>query len=243
MIENPNPMKTSEVTRDLVGTVFLAHSAELLGKIFEVLEKDGSDFFEYAENVRPAFTERFVTEDGRLKNDYQGCYVLALAFDMVPDDVRKLLAKRLAEMIVENGCRLDTGFLSVPYLLDVLCDNGYEELATRLFMQKKCPSWLYEVEKGATTIWESWACITPDGHVGTFSFNHYAMGCVLDWFVRRVCGLRLRTPGGRMIAVNPDVDLSMDFELEYRTEYGKVRISKVGENIDVETTGEIEVVR
>ena len=69
------------------------------------------------------------------------------------------------------------------------------------------------------------------------------MGCVLDWFVRRVCGLRLLTPGGRMIAVNPDVDLSMDFELEYRTEYGKVRISKVGENIDVETTGEIEVVR
>lgn len=147
MMENPNPMKTSEVTRDLVGTVFLAHSAELLGKIFEVLEKDGSDFFEYAENVRSAFTERFVTEDGRLKNDYQGCYVLALAFDMVSDDVRKLLAKRLAEMIVENGCRLDTGFLSVPYLLDVLCDNGYEELATRLFMQKKCPSWLYEVEK------------------------------------------------------------------------------------------------
>lgn len=243
MMENPNPMKTSEVTRDLVGTVFLAHSAELLGKIFEVLEKDGSDFFEYAENVRSAFTERFVTEDGRLKNDYQGCYVLAIAFDMVSDDVRKLLAKRLAEMIVENGCRLDTGFLSVPYLLDVLCDNGYEELATRLFMQKKCPSWLYEVEKGATTIWESWACITPDGHVGTFSFNHYAMGCVLDWFVRRVCGLRMLTPGGRMIAVNPDVDLSMDFELEYRTEYGKVRISKVGENIDVETTGEIEVVR
>lgn len=243
MMENPDPMKTSEVTRELVGTAFLAHSSELLGKIFEVLGKDGSDFFEYAANVRSAFTERFVTDDGRLRNDYQGCYVLALAFDMVPDGVRKSLAKRLAEMIEENGCRLDTGFLSVPYLLDVLCDNGYEKLAAGLFMQDECPSWLYEVKKGATTLWESWACITPDGHVGTFSFNHYAMGCVLDWFVRRVCGLRLLTPGGRRIAVNPDVDLSMDFELEYRTEYGKIRIARDGDTLDFETTGEIEVVR
>ena len=99
------------------------------------------------------------------------------------------------------------------------------------------------MKKGATTLWESWACITPDGHVGTFSFNHYAMGCVLDWFVRRVCGLRLLTPGGRRIAVNPDVDLSMDFELEYRTEYGKVMIARAGDKLEVETTGEIEVVR
>lgn len=155
MMAEPNPMKTSAVTKDLVGTVFLAHSSELLAEISEVLGKDGSVYRDYSNQVKSAFVKHFVTEDYHLTSDYQGCYVLALAFNLVPTHMKSVLVERLVQMIHDNGDCLDTGFVSVPYLLDVLCDNGHAELAKMLFYQEACPSWFYEINQGATTIWES----------------------------------------------------------------------------------------
>lgn len=241
MLEESDPMRTSQVTRDLVGTAFLAHSSELLGQVAKVLGKDDQVYSAYADKVKEAFQEFFLTTDGYLKNDYQGCYVLALAFKMVPKEKEKTLVNRLMQLIHENGDCLDTGFLSVPYLLDVLCDHGQVDMAKKLFLQDKCPSWLYEVKKGATTIWESWACINPAGQVGSFSFNHYAMGCVLDWFIRRVCGLRPAKPGYAVIEFNPDVDLGIDFNLTYQTPYGEVKITKAGVNFEIVADEAIQI--
>ncbi|MGL5884875.1 MAG: alpha-L-rhamnosidase, partial [Bombilactobacillus sp.] len=117
----------------------------------------------------------YVSSNYHLQEDYQGCYVLAIAFDLVPKDIKAKLVKQLVEKIHENNDLLDTGFLATPYLLDVLTDNGQTKLAQKLFLRDECPSWLYEVKSGATTVWESWAGIHPDGTVGEFSFNHYAM--------------------------------------------------------------------
>ena len=105
------------------------------------------------------------TPNGDLPVRLQGVYVLALAFDMVPADRRPRAAARLVELIRARGDRLDTGFLSTPYLLDVLCDHGYPDVARALLWQSEMPSWLYEVDHGATTIWEAWDAISPDGEI------------------------------------------------------------------------------
>lgn len=242
MMKEPNPMRTSEVTKDVVATAFLAHSAELLASIAEVLDDDGESYRRYAQKVKQAFTEFFVTEEGKLTSDYQGCYVLALAFKMVPQEMETLLVERLVQLIHENGDKLDTGFLSVPYLLDVLCDYGYSDLAKIIFLQDECPSWFYEVNQGATTIWESWAGILPNGKVGSFSFNHYAFGCVLDWMVRETVGLKTLAPGFSKIEISPSVEIAEEFEFEYQSHSGMISIVKNGQKWQIKTEKNIEVV-
>lgn len=116
---------------------------------------------------------------------------------MVPSSVRAQTATRLVQLIHERGDRLDTGFLSTPYLLDVLCDEGYAGLARTLLWQSEMPSWLYEVDRGATTFWETWDAISPDGEIRPMSLNHYAPGSVDDWLYRRVAGIRSTSPGYR----------------------------------------------
>ena len=143
--------------------------------------------------------------------------------------------KRLTELIVTNDYRLDTGFLSVPYLLDVLVDNGKTDLAKKLLLQDQCPSWLYEVKQGATTIWESWAGIEPNGKVGSYSFNHYAFGCVGDFLVRRIAGLQVLTPGYEKFLVAPKTNLGIsEFDLNYKSRFGTIKISKAKTQLVVE---------
>ncbi|MFC3928661.1 family 78 glycoside hydrolase catalytic domain [Streptococcus caprae] len=241
MMANPNPMRTAEVTKDLVATAFLAHSAELLAGISEVLGKDGQVYLDYAREVKAAFAKYFVTEDGKLTSDYQGCYVLALAFKMTDRATEAKLIAQLVQKIKENGNRLDTGFLSVPYLLDVLCEHGHADLAKTIFFQDACPSWFYEVNQGATTIWESWAGIQPDGKVGTFSFNHYAFGCVLDWIIRETVGLKASAPGFKAVQIKPSLEIVEDFELSYESATGPIHITKVGKDWTVRVADGVRV--
>lgn len=220
------PIATSEATKEIFGTAFLAHSSALLGDIAEVLGQDeaAAEYRAYAEKVKAAFEEAY-WQNGLLQVDLQGCYVIAVAFDMLSGSAKQSAVKRLVELVAANGNRLDTGFLSVPYLLDVLVDNGEEEAARRVFLQEECPSWLYEVNNGATTIWESWAGIQPDGRVGDHSFNHYAFGCVGDWMVRKIAGLQVKEPGFKQFYVTPNTRLGIEaFELAYETAYGSIEI-------------------
>ena len=153
----------------------------------------------------------------------------ALAFDMLPEGERAAAADRLVELIHANGDRLDTGFLSVSFLLDVLDDYGHEDVAETLLWQDACPSWLYEVDRGGTTIWENWGAIAPDGTVGALSFNHYAFGCVGDWIVRKVGGLRLREPAWAEFDVAPAFVRGFDScELEHETAAGTIRVAWSG---------------
>lgn len=234
-----NPMATSEATKDVVATAFLAHHSDLLAKIADLLGDDPTPYTTYATNVRRAFTDTFVTDTG-LTADYQGCYVLALAFDMVPEALKTRLVSRLVALIHANCDCLDTGFLSVPYLLDVLVDNGEADLAKKVFLQDQCPSWLYEVDQGATTIWETWAGIQPDGTVAPFSFNHYAMGCVLDWFVRKVVGLQAMAPGYQRVLIQPQVDVVKDFKVAYQTRHGQISVTKQDHQLTVSVPNAIE---
>lgn len=204
-------MQSAFATKELVSTCFFAYSAELLSRIAKLLgkEEDASRYAELNRNVRRAFAEEYMNEDGRLKAHFQGIYVLALRMKMIPDEARGKVLNQLVGLIEDNGNRLDTGFLSVPYLLDVLCDNGRSDVAYRLLYQTECPSWLYEVEKGATTIWEAWQAIMPSGKVTNVSYNHYAFGCIGDWLYRRIAGLDKGEAGYGRIVVKPAFDCGL----------------------------------
>lgn len=220
-----NPFKASEMTKEIVASCFYGYSTSLMAQIAAVLgnEADRARYTALHEKIRAAFMAEYVRENGRLPSHYQGLYVLALQMGMVREDLRPLLTRHLVDLIAENGYRLDTGFVSMPYLLDVLCDNGQQEVAYKLLWQKECPSWLYQVERGATTIWESWDAIAADGTVNMASFNHYAFGCVGDWLVRHIAGLDKAATGYKQIIIKPHpTDRLKSAKATYESVYGTV---------------------
>lgn len=228
--EGAGPIAGAAATAPTISTAWLAHATDVLADVSELLghADAAAEQRAYAANVRRAFAQRF-WDGEKLEADFQGCYVDALAFDMLPEGQRAAAADRLVEMIHANGDRLDTGFLSVSFLLDVLDDTGHSDVAETLLWQDACPSWLYEVDRGGTSIWENWGAIAPDGTVGALSFNHYAFGCVGDWIVRKVGGLRLREPGWAEFDVAPAFVRGFEScELKHETAAGTIRLSWSG---------------
>ena len=128
-------------------------------------------------------------------------------------------------MIVENDYKPDAGFMSVPFILDVLCNYGYRDLAWKVLNQKNCPGWIYEVEHGATTMWENWDAVRPDGAVDKCSFNHYAFGCVGNFLYRRVLGIQNAGIGYDHICLEPGYDFDLDWaEGSYHSVHGEISL-------------------
>ena len=221
------PIATSQVTKDIFGTAFLAYSSYLLSEIAHLLNdnKQENNIKAYYQKVKKAFNKYYMSKN-LLTSDYQGCYVIGLAFKLFDEKNEQLALHRLKELIIENNYKLDTGFLSVPYLLDCLVDYHEYDLAKKILLQEDCPSWLYEVNHGATTIWESWAGIQPDGSVGSFSFNHYAFGCIADFIVRKIVGLQVIKPGYQIFSIQPNLHLGItEFDLRYQCPFGWIKIN------------------
>jgi alpha-L-rhamnosidase len=221
------PIASAVATKDSIATAYYAYSAELLSGIAKILgKKEQADYYHDLHNkVKEAFGIAYVTDSGILTADYQGVYTIALAFNLLSGAQKKKAIERFVELIEKNDYKIDTGSLSVPYIMDVLCANGYKEIAYKLLFQTACPSWLYEVNKGATTIWESWEAIKPDGTVGSFSFNHYAFGCVGDWLVRHIGGLTPMEPGYRKFRVEPHYGGQLRHaETKYESVYGEIKV-------------------
>lgn len=128
---------------------------------------------------------------------------------MVSDEKIEGCKQELLRLIHENDDRLDTGFLSVPFLLDCLYNMGEKELAYKLLFQEKCPSWLYEMKMGATTIWESWRAIAEDGTRTSASYNHFAFGCVGEFMYRKILGLTSLRPGYQKVRIAPNLDCGL----------------------------------
>ncbi|MBB6673109.1 alpha-L-rhamnosidase [Cohnella nanjingensis] len=179
---------------ELVATAYYALSTRLLRDAASVLGKadDVREYDSLWRGIVARFRETFVSADGGMKDKTQTAHILPLTFGLVEGEVRARIARDLNEQVVANGYHLSTGFVGTPYLCLALSDNGYHETAVRLLLQDTYPSWLYAITKGATTIWEHWDGIKPDG---TFwsddmnSYNHYAYGAIGDWMYRYVAGL------------------------------------------------------
>ncbi len=195
--------------KDLIATAFFAHSTDLLQRAALVLGRkdDAARYGEQLGRIKRAFRREFVTDTGRVGEDTQTAYALALQFDLLPDDLRPVAAKRLAQE-VRTRKHLTTGFLGTPYLCHVLVRYGYLDEAYMLLNREDYPSWLYPVRQGATTIWERWDGQKPDGsfqNPGMNSFNHYAYGAIGEWMYRVMAGLEIdeSMPGYKHVLVQP----------------------------------------
>ena len=193
-------------TKRIVASAYYAYATSLMARISGILGKgeDQKKYLALHANIKRAFAGKYISSSGKIKPSLQGMYILALQFDLVPDAIKQKSVQRLVELIKSNGDKLDAGFLSIPFLMDVLCENGHKSIAYKILHQDGYPSWLYEVKKGATTIWESWNAITPDGRVSSLSYNHYAFGCVGDWMYRTIGGLNAVEPGYKTSLIKPD---------------------------------------
>lgn len=221
-------INTALATKDYVAPAYYAFSAKNMSEISSVLglKAESKYYSDLYEKIRQAYIEEYVDENGLLPQELQGLYVIALKMDLVPDALRPKMVNHLREMIEANDNKLDTGFLSVLFLMDVLCENGLKDLAFKILYQNKCPSWLYEIEHGATTMWESWGAVLEDGSTSTYSYNHYAFGCVGEWLYKTIGGLKCDSPGYKHFTIDPDYSFNLDFaETEHNTPYGKIAVS------------------
>lgn len=180
--------------KDLIGTAFYARDAEIMARTAALLglENEAQAHWRKREAIVRAFRNRFCTPEGFLYSDTQTSYVLALKFNLLPDAARATAAARLASKICSNKNHLATGLVGTPHLLDVLEDHGYLDMAYTLLEQETCPSWLYFVKNGATTMWERWDGWSPEQGFHTSkmnSFNNHAFGSVGAWMVRSMAGL------------------------------------------------------
>jgi len=191
----------------VVATAYFAYSARLLSRMARILgrDDDAAKYEALADDVRAAWQRAFVDDGGRrIGEDKQDDYVRALAFDLLPPEQRQPAADRLAELVRDAGFHLGTGFLSTPMLLPALADSGHADVAFRVLMQTASPSWLHQVEHGATTIWETWSGHDDAGRP-TASHNHYAFGSVARFLQEYVAGLAPVEPGYRRIRVEPHI--------------------------------------
>ena len=218
--------------KDLIATALFAHSTDLLRRTAIVLGKqdDAARYGELLSRIKGAFRREFVTDTGRVGENTQTAYALALHFDLLPDDLRPVAAKRLAQEIRERK-HLTTGFVGTPYLCHVLSRYGYLDEAYMLLNRDQYPSWLYPVKQGATTIWERWDGLKPDGSFqdkGMNSFNHYAYGAIGDWMYQVMAGIGIDDahPGYKHILIQPQPGGGFtSVRASHETLYGKVSSS------------------
>jgi alpha-L-rhamnosidase len=213
--------------RDFIATAFYAYSASILSSAARELGKteDAKYYDDLFGKIKVVFINDYVTKAGRVGTDSQTSYVLALMFNLLPEELRPNAAKYLVDDIKSRRNHLSTGFLGTVYLCHVLSENGYSDVAYDLLLQESYPSWLYPVKMGATTIWERWDGQKTDStfqDAGMNFFNHYAYGAIGDWMYRVSAGLETAAPGYKKLLIQPHPTKKLEFSrASFETPYGK----------------------
>ncbi|MCU0456373.1 MAG: glycoside hydrolase family 78 protein [Bacteroidales bacterium] len=214
--------------RDFIATAYYAYSASLLAEAAKVLGKTEDEKFytDLFKKIKEVFIREYVTPAGRVGTCSQTSYVLALKFNLLPDNLRKAAAEFLVADIKGRGNHLSTGFLGTIYLNHVLSAEGHSDVAYDLLLQETYPSWIYPVKMGATTIWERWDGQKTDStfqDAGMNSFNHYAYGAIGDWMYRVSAGIEALAPGYREILIQPVPSKKLSFsKASYESLYGTI---------------------
>lgn len=201
-----------------------AQAAGLLGK-----HDDEAHFNALAVRVRNAFAGHYVAAGGAIRSDCTTVYALAIAFDVLQTpELREFAGNRLAELVRDNGYRVSTGFAGTPFITHALTDTRHVDEAYRLLLEEGCPSWLYPVTMGATTVWERWDSMLPDGSINPgemTSFNHYALGAVADWMHKAIGGIRPLEAGYARVLIQPQPGEGIDWaRTSLKTPHGEVRV-------------------
>lgn len=211
-----------------VASAYLKYSSELVAKAAKVLghASDADYYQEISNRTRQAIQERYYTSEGVSVIQTQTAHILALAMNLVNDEHRKTIAEGLLKLLEKSNMHLTTGFVGTPFLCKVLSEEGYSEAAYELLFQKDFPSWLYEVDMGATTIWERWNSVLPDGSIsdtGMNSLNHYTYGSIAQWMYENMCGLTLRENGFKSFYIKPEVsELFKYVDMKYDSPKGNI---------------------
>ena len=227
----PDQPALAKADKGVVATACLYRDARIVADTAVLLGRgqEAVHFADLAERTQAAFRDHYLNDDGTIHSDAQTAYALAIVFGLLDQESARLAGKRLAELVTESGYRIQTGFAGTPYVMDALSTTGHLEEAYRLLLQRECPSWLYPVTMGATTIWERWDSMLPDGTINPgqmTSFNHYALGAVADWMHRSIGGIAPLEPGYSkvLIAPRPGGDIGWARTC-LETSHGKISVS------------------
>ncbi len=214
-------------------TASLYNTSSILSRIAEILgyEEDAREYKKLSENVADAYESIFTDGNGKLKEEFQTAYVLPIQFGMFRKENRKKAVDNLVKLIEKSDYCIGTGFPGTPYILFALADNDRSDVAYKMLLNSKCPSWLYEVRTGATTIWERWdgldetgQCpIGDDGTGNMISYNHYASGAVGDFLYKRVAGIEPLEAGYKKFRIKPVLGGNLTYaKAKIDTSYGVV---------------------
>lgn len=220
-LDAPFGSYTGSSSVDIISSAYYARSAEIVCRVGHILGEDVKKYEELLENIRKTFADTYENE---LRTQTE-C-ALALHFDLVRD--RKEITRRLVEKIHSAGDKLETGFVGTPYILHALSQNGETELAYKLLLTREYPSWLYPVTMGATTVWEHWDGIRPDGVLWSRdmnSYNHYAYGACVDWMYSVAGGINTdpEHPGYERAIIAPQPSKQLErFCAQYESVHGEI---------------------
>ncbi|MEU5046702.1 family 78 glycoside hydrolase catalytic domain [Streptomyces griseorubiginosus] len=227
----PDDPGAGRTDRHLIATAYYAWSARHVAWTAGVLGRpdEGDRYGDLADRVRRAFVDAYVLPGGRMTSDTQTAYAVALQFDLLPDtEARAAAGRRLAELVAEGGHTIQTGFIGTPLVAPALSATRHDDTAYALLLQQECPSWLYALKHDATTVWERWDSMLPDGSVNPgemTSFNHYALGAVAEWLHGTVAGLGASEPGYRGIVFRPRPGGGITWaHAAHESPYGRVEI-------------------
>lgn len=237
MAMHNGPVSNAFIVNDLRIMVW---AAKLLGKT-----EDEGKYAAQLEKTRSAYIKTFVKTDGTMKDDYQGAYVMALKMVIPKGALWDKVYAQLVHRLKKDG--MQTGFFATEHILPLLADHGNETLAFDLLLDKRCGGWMYQVEAGATTTWERWDAIRPDGTVNEtksngdnmVSFNHYSFGSVGKFYYQYILGIQPMGPGFSRIRIQPRIDPRIG---AFSGSYKNIAVAYDGEKLHIDTPADTRII-
>ena len=228
--ENP-AMPTGKTDEDFIASIYYHYSAHIVAETARLLGKteEAKNYENLSQAIKHAIQAEYISANGRLTIDTQTAYALALAFELLPENQLERVARDLVTRLGKDDDHLKTGFVGTPYINQMLSLHGYHKLATTIFLHEDYPSWLYAVNLGATTVWERWNSVLPDGSMnpeGMNSLNHYSIGAVMEWAYKFVLGIRNPNQGFKEFDLAPEFDYRLNSVAgHYQSSCGKIAVS------------------
>lgn len=228
--ENP-ALPTGKTEEDYIASVYYYYSSWIVAQTAKLLgfEDDYKKYLQQATNIKQAIRQEYVTANGRLAMDTQTAYALALYFDIIPEQQRSRVVKDLVVRLHKDNDHLKTGFVGTPFICQVLSKFGEHDLAMKIFMNEDLPSWLYAVNLGATTVWERWDSVLPDGSMnpeGMNSLNHYSIGAIMEWAYKYLVGIQPLSPGYQKVRIAPNFNYRLkQVAGHFDSIYGRIAVS------------------
>lgn len=228
--ENP-AMPTGKTDEDFIASIYYYYSAYIVSKTAKLMGNtaDETKYAELSQAIKTAICDEYISKNGRLTIDTQTAYALALQFDLIPNEQTSRVVSDLVNCLGKDDNHLKTGFIGTPYANQMLSKYGHHKLATTIFLHEDYPSWLYAVNLGATTVWERWNSVMPDGSMnpeGMNSLNHYSIGAIMEWAYKYVLGIRNPKQGYHEFDLAPEFDARLNkVNGYYNSSYGKIAVA------------------